>query len=414
MASTFSSLKFELIATGEQSGTWGTTTNNNLSVGLTEAIAGSADVSFSSGTVTLTLTDVAASNAQVARNLRLNLTGTSGGAQNLVVPAIEKSYLVNNGCADAITIKTPSGTGIAVAAGKTMWVYNNGTNVVDAVNHLTSLTLGTDLALTEGGTGASTAAAARTNLEVDITKEGTAFNSSSPTVSTDGNYMNCAGTTTITAFTVAANRHFFLNFTGVMILTHNATDLDLPGEANITTAVGDVGEFFSTGSNDVHCLNYTKADGTAVVASAGGGPSVGTNAIIRTNATNIAESITLSDHSATCTADASADTINKGTDDGFADNDTVQFTNSGGALPAGLAAGTQYFVRDAAAATLKVSETFGGSAVNITGTGSGTHTIYQNINGMTAGPVTIDSGTVTIPSGSTWNIIQRIRNDINS
>ena len=403
MASTFSSLKFELIATGEQSGTWGTTTNNNLSVALTEAIAGSADVSFSSGTVTLTLTDTVA--AQVARNLRLRLTGTSGGAQNLVVPTVEKAYLVKNECADAITIKTASGTGIAVPAGKTMWVYNDATNVVDAITHLTSLTLGTDLALTEGGTGASTAAAARTNLEVDITKEGTAFASSSPTVSTDGNYMNCTGTTTITAFTVAANRHFFLNFTGVMQLTHNATDLDLPGEANITTAVGDVAEFFSTGSNDVHCLNYTKADGTAVVASAGGGPSVGTNAIIRTNATNIAESITLSDHSATCTADASADTINKGTDDGFADNDTVQFTNSGGALPAGLAAGTQYFVRDVAAATLKVSETFGGSAVNITGTGSGTHTIYQNINGMTAGPVTIDSGTVTIPSGSTWNII---------
>ena len=403
MASSFSTLKFELIATGEQSGSWGTTTNNNLSVALTEAIAGSADVSFSSGTVTLTLTDTVA--AQVARNLRLRLTGTSGGAQNLVVPTVEKAYLVKNECADAITIKTASGTGIAVPAGKTMWVYNDATNVVDAITHLTSLTLGTDLALTEGGTGASTALAARTNLETNICKKGSDIASGSPTVTTTGNYFDVTGTTTITAFVVDANRQFFCQFDGALQLTHNATDLDLPGEANITTAAGDVAEFFSTGSNDVHCVNYTKADGTAVVASAGGGPSVGTNAVIRTNATNIAETITLSDHSATCTADASADTINKGTDDGFADNDTVQFTNSGGALPAGLAAGTQYFVRDAAAATLKVSETFGGSAVNITGTGSGTHTIYQNINGMTAGPVTIDSGTVTIPSGSTWNII---------
>ena len=403
MASSFSTLKFELIATGEQSGTWGDTTNNNLSVALTEAIAGSADVSFSSGTVTLTLTDTVA--AQVARNLRLRLTGTSGGAQNLVVPTVEKAYLVKNECADAITIKTASGTGIAVPAGKTMWVYNDATNVVDAITHLTSLTLGTDLALTEGGTGASTALAARTNLETNICKKGSDIASGSPTVTTTGNYFDVTGTTTITAFVVDANRQFFCQFDGALQLTHNATDLDLPGEANITTAAGDVAEFFSTGSNDVHCVNYTKADGTAVVASAGGGPSVGTNAVIRTNATNIAETITLSDHSATCTADASADTINKGTDDGFADNDTVQFTNSGGALPAGLAAGTQYFVRDAAAATLKVSETFGGSAVNITGTGSGTHTIYQNINGMTSGPITIDSGTVTVPSGSTWNII---------
>ena len=234
MASTFSSLKFELIATGEQSGTWGTTTNNNLSVALTEAIAGSADVSFSSGTVTLTLTDTVA--AQVARNLRLRLTGTSGGAQNLVVPTVEKAYLVKNECADAITIKTASGTGIAVPAGKTMWVYNDATNVVDAITHLTSLTLGTDLALTEGGTGASTALAARTNLETNICKKGSDIASGSPTVTTTGNYFDVTGTTTITAFVVDANRQFFCQFDGALQLTHNATDVDLPGEANITTA----------------------------------------------------------------------------------------------------------------------------------------------------------------------------------
>jgi hypothetical protein len=90
MASTYSSLKFELIGTGEQSGTWGTTTNVNLGTAIEEAITGSADVTFASGTVTLTLTDT--NGSQTARNLRLNLTGTSGGAQNLIVPAIEKFY----------------------------------------------------------------------------------------------------------------------------------------------------------------------------------------------------------------------------------------------------------------------------------------------------------------------------------
>jgi hypothetical protein len=63
----------------------------------------------------------------------------------LIVPAIEKVYIVNNGCADAITVKNSTGTGIAVPAGKTMWLYNDATNVVDAVTHLTSLTLTTPL-----------------------------------------------------------------------------------------------------------------------------------------------------------------------------------------------------------------------------------------------------------------------------
>jgi hypothetical protein len=157
MASTYSDLKIELIGTGEQTGTWGTTTNNNFSVAFQEAITGSADVAFSSADVTVTLTDSNA--AQTARNLRLNLTGTSGGARNLILGSgcqIEKLYLINNGLADAVTVKNTSGTGIAVAAGKSMFVYNNGTNVVDAVTYLSSLTLGTALPVASGGSGAAT------------------------------------------------------------------------------------------------------------------------------------------------------------------------------------------------------------------------------------------------------------------
>jgi hypothetical protein len=154
MASTFSPLKIELITTGEQSGTWGVTTNTNLGTAIEEAITGTADVSFSSADVTLTLTDTNAT--QTARNLRLNLTGTSGGARNLIVPAIEKQYIVNNGLADAVTVKNSSGTGIAVAAGKTMLVFNNATNVVDVTTYLSSLTLGTVLPVASGGSGAAT------------------------------------------------------------------------------------------------------------------------------------------------------------------------------------------------------------------------------------------------------------------
>jgi len=156
MASTYSALKIQLMATGENSGTWGNVTNVNLGTALEEAIVGSENVTFSSANVTLTLTDTNAS--QTARNLRLNLTGTTGGARDLIVPAIEKLYIVNNGCADTVTIKVTGQTGIAVPAGKTLFVYNNGTDCVNAITHLTSLTLASALPIGSGGTGVTAAA----------------------------------------------------------------------------------------------------------------------------------------------------------------------------------------------------------------------------------------------------------------
>jgi hypothetical protein len=156
MASTYSDLKIELIGTGDQAGSWGNTTNTNLGTALQEAITGSADVAFSSADVTLTLTN--SNGAQVGRNLRLNLTGTSSGALNLILGAemqVEKLYLINNTLADAVTVKNTTGTGIAVPAGKTMFVFNNGTNVVDAITYLTSLETASLVATTADINGGS-------------------------------------------------------------------------------------------------------------------------------------------------------------------------------------------------------------------------------------------------------------------
>jgi hypothetical protein len=90
--------------------------------------------------------------------------------------------------------------------------------------------------------------------------------SASPTViDTDGDFFICTGTTNFSAFTVAADRHFFLEFAAVLTMAHGNGELDLPGAANITTAASDIGEFVSTASNVVTCVNYTKRDGTAVV-----------------------------------------------------------------------------------------------------------------------------------------------------
>lgn len=167
MASTYSNLKIELIGTGDQSGTWGVTTNTNLGTAIEEAITGSADVAFSSADVTLTLTNT--NTSQTARNLRLNLTGTSGGARNLIVPAIEKQYIINNGLADAVTVKNSTGTGVAVPAGKSMFVFNTGSNVVEVV---TALATGTVIPVANGGTGASTASITSFNNITGYTASG--------------------------------------------------------------------------------------------------------------------------------------------------------------------------------------------------------------------------------------------------
>ena len=96
------------------------------------------------------------------------------------------------------------------------------------------------------------------------------ISSASPTViDTDGDYFDVTGTTSFAAFTVASGRKFTLQFDGILTMTHHATTLDLPGGANITTAAGDVAEFFATGTNTVQCVNYTKVNGTAVVPTAG-------------------------------------------------------------------------------------------------------------------------------------------------
>jgi hypothetical protein len=157
MASTYTPLKIQLMATGENTGTWGNVTNTNLEFGVEEALVGSVDITFASADVTLTLTNT--NSTQPARHLRLNLVGTVSTAQNLILGSgcqIEKIYIINNTLNQTITVKNTTGTGIAVPAGKTMYVYNNGTNVVDAITHLTSLTLASALPVASGGTGATT------------------------------------------------------------------------------------------------------------------------------------------------------------------------------------------------------------------------------------------------------------------
>ena len=133
MASTYSSdLKLELMATGENAGTWGTKTNTNLNL-VQQAVAGYEAIDVASSDVALAMSDATISNA---RNATIKLTGTLAANRTVTVPnSIEKVYNIIDGTDHAgytLTFKTASGSGVLLCEGNCYVLYADGTNVVKA------------------------------------------------------------------------------------------------------------------------------------------------------------------------------------------------------------------------------------------------------------------------------------------
>ena len=133
MASTFSTdLKIELMATGENSGTWGTKTNTNLDL-VQQAIVGFENIAITSTNTTLLMTDATISTA---RNAVLRFTGTiTANCTVFVASGIEKPYTLQNATSGAFTLALNQVGGASVIFGAadktTKLVYLNGTDAVD-------------------------------------------------------------------------------------------------------------------------------------------------------------------------------------------------------------------------------------------------------------------------------------------
>lgn len=157
MASTYSTnLAIELIGTGEQSGTWGTTTNTNLGTLIEQAISGYTTYAASGSTDLLTIPNGASGTA---RNMFIRVTGSGGGA--IEVPANNKLYFVwNNTTSGNITFRVTGQTGTVIPNNAKMLlvVGTNGTTVDarPAVDTFSSLSLGSPLTVANGGTGLAT------------------------------------------------------------------------------------------------------------------------------------------------------------------------------------------------------------------------------------------------------------------
>jgi hypothetical protein len=144
MASTFSTdLKLELMATGENAGTWGTKTNTNLNL-IQQAIAGFQSIDVASADVTLVMTDASISNA---RNMVLKFTGTLTANRTVNLPdSIEKFYILQDSTthgAFTLTFKTVSGTGFILDEGKIHAGFSDGTNVTEVALNTLGGTIGT-------------------------------------------------------------------------------------------------------------------------------------------------------------------------------------------------------------------------------------------------------------------------------
>jgi len=149
MASTYSTnLRTELIGSGDQAGTWGTTTNTSLGSILEQAIAGVSGGPYVSGTyptvnfptdADITLT---ANNGAVDQSRSMVLVVTSTGSltatRNVIAPAsASKVYIIKNSTTggQSIQIKYATGTAVLVPNGQTVPVYGDGSNFYTAVTN---------------------------------------------------------------------------------------------------------------------------------------------------------------------------------------------------------------------------------------------------------------------------------------
>jgi hypothetical protein len=143
MPSTYSpNLAIELIGTGDQAGSWGSSTNTNLGTLIEQAISGYVTQTITDGADTPITIPPGATG--VARNIFIECTGTLTAARNLVVPANRKLYYIFNNTVGgfAVTVKVSGLTGISVPNGKKMVLVSNGTDIFVATNHLVGTLVG--------------------------------------------------------------------------------------------------------------------------------------------------------------------------------------------------------------------------------------------------------------------------------
>ncbi len=235
MASTYStSLKLELIGNGDQSGTWGTTTNTNLGTLLEQAITGVQAITMTNADYTLTNLNGAADES---RNAVLVVGGTNSAIRNVIAPAVEKLYIVKNATVGgyAVVIKTSASTGVSVANGATVWVYCDGSEFYTASTSITTATANTpNTVVLRDGSGNFAAGTITAALTGNVTG-----NVSGSSGSCSGNAATATTATSAGAITNSGGWNVTPSGT-TLYFNYNGTNVGSLTSVGVFTVIGDV------------------------------------------------------------------------------------------------------------------------------------------------------------------------------
>jgi hypothetical protein len=267
MATYSTSLKLTLIGDGEQTGTWGTTTNNNLGALLDQAVAGQTTITMANADYTLSNLN---GTVDESRNAVIIVTGNQNATYSVIVPSVKKLYMVYNNLSSSATayIKMSGGTTIQVPNGRTMWLYCTGDTLaswgsLDYVQYAQNLITGGTIT-----TGAINC--------TSLTSSGTIFGTTLTSVVSTGTapfFVN--STTPVTNLSIGGN---------AATATTATTASGLTGTPNIT--VGTVNGTTITASTQFSGPG-TGLTGTATSLSIGGNAATATTATTATTASGL-------------------------------------------------------------------------------------------------------------------------------
>ena len=242
----------------------------NFSYVASTSSSSSGDFSYTSlsiaGTGDYTLS--AAEYAKVA----IKLTGTLTGNRNVIVPAAIRDYWINNATSGSytVTIKTASGSGVAITQGKKATGYCDGTDVIAADTDYPS-GVATPVAVADGGTGATTADTALTNLGGTTTGK-SIFTAASAAAARSAASAAASGANTDIS-------SVYLSNTGLKIKDTNASHglsivpgSDLSADRTLTVTTGDASRTLTLSANlTVNSATTISTQGASLIDDATAG-----------------------------------------------------------------------------------------------------------------------------------------------